>query len=117
MRKLIFILAVLVTTATNAADILKSTDGSTYNGKIEGVAFNFYNHVGVGLPAGETCNSQRSLVLYTTHPQYKEIVSVLLAAESSGKQVKMYGLGRKVSDFGVGYCVIEWAALGNFPLW
>jgi len=118
MKKILLLLSLLIFIAqVHAVDIPASTSGATYSGKIEGVAIGFFDHVGIGLPAGDTCNGRKSLALLTTHPQYKEIMSVLLAAEASGKIVKFYGLGSEISTFGSGYCVVNWASLGNFPLW
>ena len=120
MKWFLFVLIsclLLIADQSYAVDIPPSSEGSTYSGKITGVAIDFYYHTGIGLPDGETCNGKPAIVLLKTHPRYKEILSVLLIAESTGKTVEIYGLGQELSDFGAGYCVVKFASLGNFPLW
>src|SRR5882757_3670120 len=90
----------------------------SYHGTIEGVAVGFFGHVGVGL-VGANCNGSSVVVLLTTNPHYKDILSVLLSAQSANADLRLLWLSSQLQDFGSGnvYCVINYASLGNFPLW
>lgn len=100
----------------SAGDI---STASTYFGGIQGVGVGFWGHVGVGLPVGQTCHGSQTVVLLTSNPRYKEILTILIAAESTGQSVKMYQLGASnyAPAAGATYCVVTEAALGNFPIW
>ena len=50
--------------ASNAEDI---GIAAAYFGPIQGVGVGFYGHVGIGLPAGQTCNGSNMVVLLTTN--------------------------------------------------
>ena len=114
MKKLLFAFLFLTSTFSMAGDIPTEAN---YSGKIESVAIGFFGHVGIGLPAGDTCHGQPIIVLLTTHPQYKEILSTLLAAQTSGQEVNIHRLGLETSSFGVGYCVVQYLSLGDFIVW
>ena len=116
MGKAQFIAAMLITWAgaANSADF----NGQSYYGKTEGVGVGFWGHVGVGLPTGTTCRGQERVILLTTNPRYNEIYSILVTAESSGKQVKFYNVTNSITPTaGTTYCVIDFVALGNFYGW
>lgn len=90
---------------------------ATYFGSTQGIGVGFFGHVGVGLPVGQTCHGSNIVILLNTNPQYKEILSVLLAAEAGKQSVKFYQLGAQTTTFGSSYCVITAASLGDFPIW
>ena len=94
------------------------TGADTYYGKIGSVSVDFFNHVGVALEDGTTCNAKKVVVLQTDNTQYKDIYSSLIAAQVAQKEVHMYRVASNLSTFGtLSYCVIEEMALGLFPLW
>ena len=90
-----------------------------YHGTIQGVAVGFFSNVGVGLTDGATCSGQGVAVLLTSNPQYKDILAVLLAAQSTGSNLRLWYLTGATQTFpgGYTYCVINFASLGDFPLW
>lgn len=95
-----------------------SWDG-TYTGEINGVAVGHWGHVGVGLPSGQKCNNRSEVLLLKSNEYFKEILSVLLAAEASGKQVTLYRVTSQVQEIAAtySYCIIGSAALGDYPTW
>ena len=116
MKKVVFVyFGILMSFNVVAADL---TGTDTYYGKINSVSVGFFSNVGVALQDGTTCNGQKVAVLLTTNPKYKEILSLLLTAETSQKEVHFYRVASNLSQFGTPpYCVINEAALGKFPLW
>lgn len=95
-----------------------SSDG-TYTGEINGVAVGHWGHVGVGLPSGQKCNNRSEVLLLKSNEYFKEILSVLLAAEASVKQVTLYRVTSQVQEMEANYsfCIIGSAALGDYPTW
>lgn len=91
----------------------------TYHGTINGVGVGFFAGTGVGLTDGATCNGQNVVILLYTNPQYKDLLAVMLAAEASGKNVRMYRLLDNIQTFSgtYSYCVITTASLGDFAPW
>lgn len=93
----------------------------TYRGTIDGVGIGFFAGVGVGLTGGATCNGKSVVILLFSNPQYKDLLAVLLSAEASGKNVRMYRLLDNIETYyntsTYAYCVITAASLGDFPLW
>jgi len=116
-KKLLFLFLLLVffQSTVYAVDLF-GTD--TYYGKINSIAIGFFGNVGIALESGTTCNDQSVVVLLTSSSKYKDILSLLLTAEISQKEVHMYRVASELSTFGTPpYCVITEAGLGQFPLW
>jgi len=90
----------------------------TYNGIAKGVAVGFWGQVGVGLD-GVSCNGRNEVLLLLSNSKYKEILSVLLAAEASGKTVVFYSLTGSLHEVAPGhtYCAIRYASFGDFSAW
>ena len=105
-----------VSLASHAGDI---TTAATYVGPTQGIGVGFFDHVGVGLPAGQTCHGANVAVLLTTNTKYKEILSTLLLAEATKQPVTIYQLGAQTTTFAGTYiyCVVTQASLNTFPLW
>jgi hypothetical protein len=112
---IIFTLAMLFSLNSSAGNI---TGAGTYKGKIKGVGVGFWGHIGVGLD-GIKCNGRDEVLLLSTNANHKEIYSLLLAAEASGKLVIFYKVAGVIEqvDPNYSYCVIRSAALGDFPQW
>ncbi|TPW09189.1 MAG: hypothetical protein FD130_2621, partial [Halothiobacillaceae bacterium] len=104
MKKICASLLVLVLFAVSqhgsAAGVIDQN--GTYRGQIKGVGIGFWGHVGVGLD-GVTCRGFTEVVLKKDNPQYKDMLAVLLAAESTGKQVNMYIVQQVHEAFSPGY--------------
>ncbi len=111
---IIFCLSIFFTASAASGNI---TGEANYIGKITSVGIGFFSNVGVSLPPGETCHGQPVIVLLTSHPQFDQMYSLLLTAQASKSDVNIYRLGAESSSFGVGYCVINYISLGDFPLW
>jgi len=110
------VLLVVFSVAANSAGI--DTSGS-YNGKIKGVAIGHWGHVGVGFVDGVQCNGKNEAILLTSNPLYKEILSLLLAAETAKSDVILFRLSSKVQEFSASssYCIVSSASLGDFTSW
>lgn len=103
-----------LTTITYASNIEGQGD---YEGKVNSIAVGFYSHVGVELEDGKTCHGRQSVVLLTSNPLFKEIYSALLSAKVSDTNIEIHRLGLETSEFGGGYCVILWLAVGDYVNW
>jgi hypothetical protein len=68
----------------------------TYRGTLNGVAYGFFSGTGVGLTDGATCNGQSVVILLNSNPQFKDMLAILLAAQASGGNVRMYRLADRV---------------------
>jgi hypothetical protein len=89
----------------------------SYHGGIQSVAIGFFGNVGVGLN-GATCNGLPAALLMTSNPQYKDMLATLLAAQSTGSNVRMYELTSATQTYGsLTFCVIQFVSLGDFPYW
>ena len=86
-RGLSFIFLVIFFSIGSYAGSINSN--GTYEGKVRGVAIGFWGHVGVGLD-GVQCEGKNEVLLLSSNEKYKDILSVLLAAEASGKSVMFY---------------------------
>jgi hypothetical protein len=93
----------------------------TYHGTINGVAYNFFSGTGVGLTGGATCNGQSVVILLNSNPQFKDMLAILLAAQATGGNVRIYRLLDNIQTYynnpAYSYCVITAISLGDFPLW
>jgi hypothetical protein len=100
----------------HGADIVTAAN---YHGLIQGIGPGFFGHVGIGLPAGETCHGQPLVILLKTNPSYKETYAAMLTAEAAKQPVRMFNLGAQTTTFAptYTYCTITEAGLGDFPNW
>jgi len=117
--KMIFLLFCLVRVVPANGGTIDSV--GTYRGTINGVAYNFFSGTGVGLTGGATCNGQPVVILLNSNPQFKDMLAILLAAQASGSNVRMYRLLDNIQTYynnpAYSYCVISAISLGDFPLW
>lgn len=119
LRKFRSCLCVLLTIIASIPTYAGTIDSaSTYRGTINGVAVNYWSGVGVGLTDGATCNGQSTVILLYTDPHYKDTLSVLMTAETTGKNVRMYRLLDQIQTYytNYAYCVTA-VSLGDFPVW
>ncbi len=119
MKKLIMLVCFMMVTCSAFADPVSIAKGTAanYTGKIASVGVGFYEHVGVRLSGGDTCHGSNIIVLLNTDPQYKEMYSLLLSAYTTQSEINIHQLGAQDSTFGIGYCVINYISLGDFPNW
>jgi len=118
MKKIICALAMSAALSTTASASWIDSNGN-YVGTISSVGVNFFDGIGVGLTDGVTCNGSRPVVyLPYSNPRYKEILAVLVAAQASGQEVRMFRIRDTLSPLGnYSYCTITSASIGGFPLW
>ncbi|MDX1304557.1 hypothetical protein [Photobacterium sp.] len=114
MKKIIPILLTIVSFNVSALN-LDNTD--SYLGKVQSVAVGFFDHVGISLPNGITCNNQKALILTKDNAQFDKIYSLLLAAASQS-DVHLYRVAANKQTYGpTSFCKIGEAAYGQFALW
>lgn len=91
----------------------------TYHGTINGVGIDYWTGVGVGLTGGVTCNGQSTVILLYTDPHYKDKLSVLMTAQTTGMNIRMYRLLDNIQTYytNYAYCIITAVSLGDFPAW
>lgn len=101
-----------------------STAGSidsvgTYKGKIKSIAIGHWGHVGIELDGVSTCSGRAEVMLLSTEPLFKEMLSTLLAAQASQQDVVLYKITSNTQSFAANYtyCIVEYAAIGNFSTW
>lgn len=113
MKKLIWILGILVVTAY--AQNYTPMSRPSFYGNILNVQAGFYGYYGVTLE-GCTCGpsgipSERAEVIL--HSSYKDMLAILIAAVNSGQKVSLY-FGNTVDLPGAGtFCTITGAAFGK----
>lgn len=91
----------------------------TYTGKVKSIAVGHWGNIGVELD-GATCNEQKEVILLVDgNPLYKDHLALLLAAQASQQDVVMYRLTSNTQAFSAShtYCILKFAAIGDFSTW
>jgi hypothetical protein len=117
MKRFIWILAFLAISSTSTAGSIDSV--GSYKGKIKSIAVGHWGHVGVELDGVSTCSGRTEVILLSTEPLFKEMLSTLLAAQTSQQDVVLYRITTNTQIFAPShtYCVVKFAAIGNFSIW
>jgi hypothetical protein len=118
-RTIVLALAASLLGVVGSAEAGTFNSTGTYSGTISGVAVNFWSGVGVGLTGGATCNGHTEVILLYTDPHCKDMLAVLMTAETTGKNVRMYALTGTIQTYytNYAYCVITAVSLGDFSAW
>ena len=110
-KRLSALIACTVLSSVSVAGTIDSV--GTYRGAILSVAPGFFAGIGVALE-GVTCNGQPVAFLPYSDPHYKDMLAVLLSAQATGQNARMY---RMLDTISYGYCTISSASVGDFPFW
>lgn len=111
--KLILILLATCSINVYSADLDRNKG---YLSEVETIIPGFWEHVGVRLANGDTCNGKQTIMLERSNVVFDQIYSLVLTAIVSDRAVH-FGprVGARLSPHG--YCIFTEAALGQNSDW
>lgn len=111
--RLFFLISLLFFSCYSIAGSLNSN--GKYQGKVLAVAVGHWGHVGVQLD-DINCNGKSVVLLKKDSTMFEAYYSLLLTAQASKQDVEINRLTNP-DNFHLGYCVIEYIAIGDLSDW